>query len=119
MSSKDSPEYKKLRSIWYRKLRKKGFKDIEHAMSQHTGSTSSSWYFEAHYSPQQLEEQARYYQLAGQLLHEHPFVSKTEKDIWAMHASGSPVRAIASAVGLSVEPVQRVIARISSHIVKR
>lgn len=117
--SKNSQEYKKLRSVWYRKLRKKGFKDIEHSMSQHTGSVSSTWYLSNLYTPEELEEHSRYYQLAGQLLHEYAFANKTEKTIWAMHADGRTVREIGEVVGLSVEPVQRAITRIAGHIVKR
>jgi hypothetical protein len=116
--SKDS-EYKKLRSIWYRKLRKKGFKDVEAHLSHHPTSPASTWYLQTLYTPEQFEEHSRYYQLAGQMLYEYPFANKMDKAVWALHAEGRTVRDIGKAVGLSVEPVQSIIKRLAGHIVKR
>lgn len=92
----NSKDFKKLQKLWYEKIEKKGFNDIEYTDSNGDGHLrfSDSCYFHDNYNEITSEAKEEYYRLAGQFLNEHEFSSKLEKMIWELHAEGVSLRNI-------------------------
>jgi hypothetical protein len=76
---------KQLQKIWYAKLAKKGFKDAE---QDPDNLKRWSGHFRTWYDDQSYEDKERYFQLAGQFLHDYEFSSYREKLIWQCHSEG-------------------------------
>jgi hypothetical protein len=88
--------YQKLKKVWYKKLLKSGFVDIE-TKSGHLKGGSSNWKFNSkHESAYSQSAKQEYYYLANELLNTHTFDSDLHKAIWAYHAEGISVRDIAN-----------------------
>jgi hypothetical protein len=84
-------EFNKLKALWYKKLERSGFKDIEQDEVYFKNSNVSvidqrrvTW-----------QSQAEYYQMATDFLNVHPFKSRVERIIWEYHANGISTRDIA------------------------
>lgn len=87
-----SPEFKKLQADWYARIKEEGFNDAEQ------GPYLKEWdsfYFQARHHPQSFSSHHDYYYWAEQFLNSFDFSTDTEKDIWALHASGLGYREIA------------------------
>lgn len=90
MSQKD---YVTLRTYWYAKLKKSGFKDIELMNGQ-----ISDWpreRLERDWTPEQRAEKQEYFRVASQMYWEYKFKNKIEKQIWWHHCEGLSYREIA------------------------
>jgi len=87
-----SPEFKALKALWYKKLVKTGFEDIER--DEYTLDRYHTFDFPGQ-EPLTFEMRQRYFELANQLLHGHTFRSAKERAIWQKHASGWTIRDIA------------------------
>lgn len=106
-------DLKKLKKIWAKKLKASGFDDIE------TEGGKLKRYEKLHWnsvSPLNFEEQQKYYILAGQLLHSHPFGSIRDKTIWRYHTQGHTLQEIADKVGLSKMQVGNIVNELSKYI---
>lgn len=118
-------EFKKLQAEWNKRLKKEGFEDIEQAdgnlklwdshKARSMYSSKGAEYYEA---------RARYYQLAGQFLHDFVFPDEETKLIWELHADGMSYRNIIKTVksrGYSAfrDKVQRIIGELRQEMVKR
>lgn len=112
-----SPQFQKLNKKWAKKLEQSNFKDIETNDNYENLKEWDSSRFKIRYTPIEFEANARYYQLASQLLHDYPFLSSTEKRIWKLHSEGESIRRIAATVGVSAKTVQTRISRIQKCIV--
>ncbi len=93
MSKKPLNSYEDIRSIWYEKLARDGFEDIEsdedHLKRYHKSdfnTPKSKQYHMAH---------AEYFRLAELFLQEYKFESNLDKTIWNYHTNGLTVREIA------------------------
>jgi hypothetical protein len=84
----NSPEFKELQDLWYKKLADSGFEDIE----QPDGNLKfwASHYFRVKYNATKEEGKQEYYRLAGQFLYDHKFKNKLERRIWELHSIGTP-----------------------------
>lgn len=83
---RNDPEFNKLKNLWYKKLKKSGFEDIE---QDEDILKSWSLFFPTHQKTSlSFESSARYYQLAGQFLHSHKFQSSLERFVWKCHSEG-------------------------------
>lgn len=97
-----------LKTVWYRKLERAGFRDIETG-SEHDGLLRT----DKRIDPEKLSEyeaQAEYYRLAGQYLHEATFEAPFDRDVWERHAEGMSVRNIVDLLGSSIHVVHESIA---------
>lgn len=75
---------KELQSLWYKKLEDSGFRDCE---------TQEGYFKQASLSGLlDVSSKMRYFQLAGQFLHEYKFKNKFERVVWSKHASGLSFR---------------------------
>ncbi len=85
-------EFKQLQAVWYKRLKKEGFDDIEepsgHLRQQH------HYRYALRYGVSGFASKEEYYRLAGQFLFEHVFADAREKMIWTLHAEGLPVDAM-------------------------
>lgn len=90
--SKKHTEYDKARAIWYAKLRKSGFEDIEQ-----DDDNLKAWSCKiVGYQPGVVVNQKEtYYYLATQYLNYHQFEVALERSVWMYHADGLYPREIA------------------------
>ncbi len=82
-------QYRQLRDIWYKKLKKDGFEDKEYTSGKLKVYDSVRRWAE---SKQNLKEE--YYRLAAHFLEEGIFLNSFERSIWEYHASGISIRNI-------------------------
>lgn len=100
-------EYRKLRKIWYKKLKDASFgdlktkenpegkfEDIESNDSQLKGG-SSNWKFNSAWTTAYSQQsKADYYYAATHFLNTHLFKAAIDEAIWAYHAEGMSIREI-------------------------
>lgn len=90
--NQNSNEFKKLQADWYKKIKDKGFNDIE----QEDGMLKS-WHsslFSKNYNVITHEAKEEYYRLAGIFLQHNKFKDAKERYIWERHSSGVSIRNI-------------------------
>lgn len=86
----DTPEYKKQRKIWYKKLADSGFEDAEQDEEYlHQFSRVDTRYC----GP--VEAKIEYYRLATHFLNDYKFSSRFEYTVWMYHSEGLSARNIA------------------------
>lgn len=110
-------ELQKLQKKWYNKLARSGFKDLENVFVP--GEPLRHWdsvEFQRYYSPRSFTEKQRYYELAGQLLHDLKFKNNTEKKIWELHSKGESYQEIAKKVNLHNNTVGRIVKKYAGYI---
>lgn len=85
-------DYQSLKEVWYKKLERSGFEDIEkdelnlkqYSSRFNQDAVVRNWY-----------AKREYYSMAGQFLHTYKFGSNLEKVIWEYHTESISVRNIA------------------------
>ena len=114
MKSKTKPtELQRLTEVWYKKLSKAGFKDIEDSQERLLE------YHNTKYSvrdPLAFASQQRYYELSAQLLHTHSFRDSEHRTIWDLHCQGRSNQSIAKRVNRSKYYVFTVIESLAKLI---
>ena len=81
-----------LREVWYRKLERSGFEDIE---SDEYKLKQYSQYFCSPVANKDREAKSEYYSMAGRFLHDYKFKNNLEKVIWEYHSHAISMRNIA------------------------
>lgn len=110
----DKKQLKDLTDLWYRKLKAKGFTDLEDKWGGLKSFHSSRFLHVA--SPTEFAAKEKYFQLAGQLLHRHKFDGIRDRRIWDLHSQGWTQEEIADKVALHQGSVSKIIARIERHL---
>jgi hypothetical protein len=87
-----TPEFNTLKKEWYKKLKDKGFKDIE--QDEDTLNFWAGTRVAFNYTAEEFDYKQTYYRYAGMFLNDHKFDNKMEKLIWEQHASGVSIRNI-------------------------
>lgn len=88
-------EFKKLFQEWNKKLKKSGFKDAEDFRNLDQIYLKTYAVDDANeVDPVVREALEEYHRLARGLNHTYKFKSKTDKNIWALHAEGISIRKI-------------------------
>ena len=114
-----TPEFLRLRREFYKKLKDKGFRDIEN-IDWSTGDSGNLLNGFGHmdavrrWSP----ESQRYYELARQKasnMRSRKY-SKDDRRIWRLHAEGQSFRAIERTTGIPRARVSRTVKRIAKEI---
>lgn len=105
-------EFKKLNEKWRQRLKKSGFEDIE----ENRGEEQSLRVWHRHRSSYfdvlifyHLQE---YYYTANKFHDEHTFKSKTEKEIWRLHANGQSLRNISTQLNIILSRVRTTVAKL-------
>lgn len=94
-------EYEKQKAIWYAKLAKSGFVDIEVKNSiSETQSSNRDLVLGLNrkygqYSHEWRQSKIMYYQMADSFLNDNKFENNIDRVIWEYHANGVSVRNIA------------------------
>lgn len=92
-----SNEFKKLKKLWYQKLKEIGFEDVEQNPDSNKEPYLKEWhshYFQGRHNPAGFLIQREYYYRASQFLNSYNFESELERNIWALHANGKSYRQI-------------------------
>jgi ATP/maltotriose-dependent transcriptional regulator MalT len=105
---------KKLQQTWYRKLKKAGFNDAEDGQGRL--KEWHSHYFKAFNTPEEFEENRRFYVLASQLLHSHTFRSERDKRVWELFCNGVPQKDICKKVGIGLTTLKTTLSRYKVFI---
>lgn len=95
MAKKPLNDYAKLKKIWYDKLEKSGFDDIED--DQERLKSYSSIFVRKDQRMNALDTwqaKAAYYSMAEQFLNDFEFESKFQRIVWEYHANGISIRDI-------------------------
>lgn len=95
----NSKQFKDLQRLWYDKLEKTGFKEIEQedgllkrwSTRVFSDKANGSYYNE---KIEYYKSREEYYRLAGHFLHDYKFANKKEHRIWELHAEGVSIQAI-------------------------
>jgi len=112
--SQKTKEFNKLQEKWYKKLKDKGFDDIE------TSDGRLKKWASSHIKRQILENgldvtlslinaKTEYFRAAESFLYDHKFSSSYEKRIWKMHTEGKTIRGIAKVLDVSSWEIFQVI----------
>lgn len=97
---RNSKEYKKLESIWDKKLKDSGFEDIEQKDGNLKSWSKRKFWLNiknTRYEDRKVsyDSEEEYYRMAGHFLYEYEFSSKREKLMWSLHAEGATMVGIA------------------------
>ncbi len=100
--AKRSPltELERLQKVWYAKLKKEGFNDIEDArnpdlnLTNHDAFSQSNKY--GQHTPLWRQSKEEYYQMATYFLNHYKFASNLEKIIWEYHTNAMSRQDIAA-----------------------
>lgn len=94
MAKKNQTEYEKQRDIWYKKLDKSGFKDIEQDENHLKRPSTALITVSSYRNKESIEAKIRYYSLAEHFLNEYKFENNIERMIWEYHSNGLSARDI-------------------------
>lgn len=95
MNPSKNKELKKLTKLWYKKLEKEGFQEIEQADGNLKVWHSHKFLRTSDGSVFSAPAKEEYFRSAGHFLHDHVFSNEAEKDIWKLHCEGLSIREIA------------------------
>lgn len=86
-------EFEALKKLWYDKLKKSGFNDVE---QDEDYLKASSWPLRKNGASNQVRfvSGQEYFRLAGQFLHDYKFKDEIEELIWRLHSEGKFLREI-------------------------
>lgn len=98
-----------LKVEWYKKLKESGFRDIEKD-ERYLRSYDNSKF--SRLSVVEFQENQRYWQLAGQLLHHFQFKTEADRTIWRLYVEGMLPPDIAKTVDKHRTTVNRKIMEI-------
>lgn len=127
--SPKSKELSDLQKVWYKKLKKSGFNDLEYdedTLKQY----SSSKIYRGRLNGKDYVDQAvsnhateAYYRLAGHFLHDYKFDSERERTIWFHHSEGKSFREIARALRTrhykaNKDSINVIIKRLAAEMMK-
>ena len=91
-------EFEKLQAVWYKKLSKKGFKDIERTdrvgKEENRLKTDATENIAHLYTIERFTAREDYYRAAGHFLYDYKFKTPKERYIWELHATGKSIREI-------------------------
>ncbi len=116
----ETKEFRKLHAKWHKKLETSGFEDHEEFDSPlELMKTHENERFRGMYTGDEFLSQQRYYELAGQLLHDHTFRTAKDQKIWQMHADGENIRDTAKKLKLTQYYVSEFIKTLRKKIMRQ
>lgn len=130
---KDSKEFKRLEKLWYKKLEKSGFEDLERGSGSQDKPLRSVSADEFNLFLNRTQHggfhfKQEYYRIAGHFLHDNRFESKFDKKVWSLHAQGISIRKIVKILKLEKiatyrkevdETIRRLANKMKSAYVKK
>lgn len=132
MNWNKTKDFKKLQKKWYERLKRRGFKDIEHDdthLKQFSGKTSidredgssklDTWAEMGITVKIKDHWKTEYYSRARKFLGEYRFKNKTERKIFEMHSEGVGVRVIADKLNSYRRKVHETLQRLVLEMKKK
>lgn len=92
MTPRKKTSFEELQALWYKKLKKSGFDDIEQAGGTANRTTTRSINF---LDPELRDTIESYYRMCHHFLNEYKFTTALEKAIWQYHSDGLSIRDVA------------------------
>lgn len=122
--AKKKLSYKEEKDIWYKKLEKSGFVDIEQDEDNLKKWSSVFTKEVGKHSLEVWKIKAEYFQMATNFLEEYKFDNNIEKVIWEYHANGLRIREIADllkkarvkSVGVKKSNIYNIIKRLKNSM---
>lgn len=105
------PKFQKLQAKWYKKLKDKGFEDIEQDEAR-LKKWSETFFTRGDLSQSNVTivtAKLDYYHMCRHFLNEYKFKNKTEKIMFEMHTEGLGVRVIAKKLKTYPQKVQTIV----------
>lgn len=106
-------DFKKLQAEWYKEA------GYEVETSERTINDSHGRYYYTEYGHEKFSANQRYYELAGQFLHDYKFKDEKHKKIWILHSEGVTIRQIAKTLEISKTVVHRTIKYLKEEMIKQ
>ena len=103
-------DLKALQSLWYSKLKKSGFEDIE--VSETKLKRYDAEYFLAK-GADEATETVEYYNECEEFLRRHVFFSKSDRLVWRLHCTGLTEEEIAKQLKVQQPAISKVLARLT------
>lgn len=113
MNKLNNKAFKSLQETWYKKA---GFKP---ELAEYSVENTDGRYFYNQYGHQKFAAKQRYYELAGQFLHDYKFKNEEEKNVWRYHSNGKTIRQIAEILSVSKSPIHRTIKHLKEEMVRQ
>lgn len=115
MSFYQSAKFKKLQSVWYKKLKEDEFLDIEEVEKDRDALKKwDSSYFKRRYHAETFLAKEAYYQRASQFYEDYfDGATHIEARVWGLHADGKSVRAIAIALQIKTWEAHTIVSGIA------
>lgn len=115
----ETKDFRELHKKWHGKLETSKFFDHEEFDSpMELMKVHENERFRGMYTGDEFLAQQRYYELAGQLLHDHSFKNQKEQNIWKMHAEGFSIKDIAKKLKTTNHHVSKLIKELRKKIIK-
>lgn len=115
----ETTEFKDLNKKWHDKLEDRGFYDFEEFDSpMQLMKTHENERFRIKFTGDEFIARQRYYELAGQLLHDYHFRTQRDEKIWRLHCEGNSEKLIAETVKQPLNKVKTFIRELRKRIVK-
>lgn len=104
-------EVAKLTKVWYKKLKKSGFEDIEQADGK-LKEWHSFKFAVAGQNAVQIYAKTKFYDSAREMLTKHTFETTQDRKIWALYSEGESARGIAKKLKLGRVRVNNAVNRL-------
>lgn len=102
-------DYERIKDVWYDKLKKSGFKDIEHSDESMNSGRPRVFRGASAKAPVELQAIQDYYCMSYYFLNEYPFDSELDKVMWEYHSNGIAIRGIVKLINATqVEKTNRI-----------
>jgi len=103
--------------VWYDKLAKSGFEDIEERHSPR--EMLKQWHshsFRSSGTPDQFVAKQEHYLSALHVLRNYKFATKLDRQVWACYAYGKSIRKTERLIGVKRDVVHRTLTRLKYDI---
>lgn len=105
----NNKSFQKLKNLWYKKLKSKGFIDIEDDKGRLKTYTGGQYLFPPTDVAVRPDSQAEYYRLARRFCHEKRFESDKHLKVWQLHSEGCSERKIAEVLKVSRKVIRTIL----------
>lgn len=131
----NTKKFKDLKNLWYKKLKKSGFVEIENTNSEeeYLNRWDSSWFMNRQSNWRKVSAQPmdsgsqksmfiqakmEYFYMAGHFLTEYRFDSPRDKEIWKLHSEGMHHVEIAKITKVPKNRVGETVRRLAQEMLK-
>lgn len=114
----ETKKFKQQQAKWYKKLKDKGFKEIEQTPDNESGFLRQ-WdgsYFKTHYTAETLKAKQDFYRIATHYIESGHFDYGYEKIAWSRYVEGASYEAIAKEINVGIVKVWKILRKLRKQI---